>query len=352
MAGRVRVEVASVIGTSFTRREERARRTTVKLHHEPVLASRVLEGWASPSAVRLVDGTVGRAGHSLVLLSERPEVRLLCVDRDREAVEAARRRLEGFGDRVKVVHGSFADLPRLLRDWEKGGMKEATAVDGILLDLGVSSPQIDDPSRGFSLRGEGPLDFRFDREQGESAAEWIAGAGTEELARVLREYGEVPSARRVASAIVEARRAEPLSTTASLRRAIEGVLSHRGEGIEKSLARVFQAIRIRVNDELGELEKFLAALPSLLSRGGRVAIVSFHSLEDRLVKHAFREAARDCVCPSEIPACVCGGGKAWLRVLTPRAVRATPEEIGRNPRARSARLRVAERVQARGEELG
>jgi 16S rRNA (cytosine1402-N4)-methyltransferase len=351
MVGRVRVEVPRVIGTSFTRREERAGRTTMKLHHEPVLASRVLEWWASPSAERLVDGTVGRAGHSLMLLSERPEVKLLCVDRDLEAVEAARRRLEGFGDRAKVVHGSFAELPRLLSTWETGGAKAHTPVDGILLDLGVSSPQIDDPSRGFSLRSEGPLDFRFDQSRGESAADWIEHADPEELAKVLREYGEVPSARRVAGAILEARQVERLSTTASLRRAVEGALVRRGEPLEKSLARVFQAIRIRVNDELGELQKFLAALPSLLAPEGRVAIISFHSLEDRLVKHAFREAARDCVCPKEIPICMCGGGKAWLRVLTPRAVRATQDEIARNPRARSAKLRVAERTRARGEDL-
>jgi 16S rRNA (cytosine1402-N4)-methyltransferase len=298
-----------------------------------------VELWVSPAADRVVDGTVGRAGHSLALLETHPGVELLALDRDPEAVAVAERRLAAFGDRVRVRHGSYADLGLHLAEW--GG-----PADGILLDLGVSSPQIDDPERGFSTRLDGPLDMRFDRSQGEPAASWLARVEADELMRVLRELGEEPRARQVARAIVEAREAAPIDTTERLREVVERVAGRRGEPRSKSLARVFQAIRIAVNGELDALDRFLRGVRDWLAVDGRVVIVSFHSLEDRRVKRAFREAARDCVCPPELPRCACGGGRAWLEPLTPRALIAAPAEIEANPRARSARLRAARRVRA------
>ena len=332
-----------MLGSSIQAAAPAVRRVTVTLHHEPVLRDRVVELWAPPAAERVVDGTVGRAGHSLSLLGARPDVQLLALDRDREAVEFVDRRFTGFGERAEVEHASYAELPRVLaeRGWAD--------VDGILLDLGVSSPQLDDPDRGFSTRFDGPLDLRFDRTSGPTAAEWIAGVEPEELTRALREFGEEPRARRVAAAILEARGDDPILTTGRLREVVEGVAGRGREPSSKSLARVFQAIRIAVNEELAQLDHFLEVLPSLLAPGGRIAIISFQSLEDRRVKQAFREAARDCVCPPDLPTCACGGGRAWLSVLTRRPLTASDAEIAMNPRARSARLRVAERVRTREE---
>ena len=310
----------------------------MRLHHVPVLRDAAVEYWATAGARCLVDGTAGRAGHSLTLLGERDDVRLLAVDRDPEAVDFVSRRLSGFGDRAVALRGSYADLPRLLRERGEG------PVDGILLDLGVSSPQIDDPERGFSTRHDGPLDLRFDRTGGPSAAEWLAQADLENLVRVLRNYGEEPRPTAVARAILDARDAGELETTTQLVRAIERVAGRRGDPPARAAARVFQALRIAVNGELDELDRFLDALPDLLAPGGRIVIISFHSLEDRRVKNAFRSAARDCVCPPELPACACGGNRAWLEVLTKRPVTASVEEIAANPRARSAKLRAAQRI--------
>jgi 16S rRNA (cytosine1402-N4)-methyltransferase len=284
----------------------------------------------------VVDGTAGRAGHSLSLLGVRPDVELLALDRDPEAVDAARRRLSGFGARAEVVHASFADLPDLLP--ERGG-----PVDGILLDLGVSSPQIDDPARGFSFRTDAPLDLRYDRGSGRSAAAWLAEVGPAELESALREWGEVPHARAVTRALVEARARERIETTSALARAVLPMAARPGEPRDKSLARVFQALRIAVNEELGELDRFLAALSGMLAPGGRIVVLSYHSLEDRRVKRAFQDGTRDCVCPPELPACACGGGRAWLEVLTRKPIVASAEEVRANPRARSVRLRAAER---------
>ncbi|MGQ0722580.1 MAG: 16S rRNA (cytosine(1402)-N(4))-methyltransferase RsmH [Candidatus Eiseniibacteriota bacterium] len=316
----------------------------MKLHHEPVLRDLTVGLWASPRAKRVVDGTAGRAGHSLSLLGLRSDVQLLALDRDPEAVDAAGRRLSGFGARAEVVHASFADLPALLA--ERGG-----PVDGVLLDLGVSSPQIDDPERGFSFRSDAPLDLRYDRGSGRSAAEWLAEVGAEELESALREWGEVPHARAVTRALLAARERESIDTTAALARAVMPAAGRPGEPRDKSLARVFQAVRIAVNDELGELDRFLAGLPDVLAPGGRVVVLSYHSLEDRRVKHAFQDAARDCICPSELPMCACGGARAWLEVLTRKPVGASPEEIRANPRARSVRLRAAERIAPAGKEI-
>jgi 16S rRNA (cytosine1402-N4)-methyltransferase len=332
-----------VQGTSFHAAVREKRNGFVIRHHEPVLRDVAVDLWAAADATRIVDGTVGRAGHSSSLLQRRPDVQLLAIDRDPTAVQAARERLAQYGERVRVIQGSFAAIESHLEAW---GTERA---DGILLDLGVSSPQIDDPERGFSTRLEGPLDLRFDRSQGEPASAWLARAPVAEIEKCLREFGEVPNARRAARVIERARREHPIETTQQLAEIVRGVAGRPGDPPAKSLARVFQALRIRINDELGEVDRFLAALPRVLAVGGRIVVISFHSLEDRRVKEAFQRAARDCICPPELPACACGGGRAWLRVLTRRPLVPDAVEIARNPRARSAKLRAAERVAARGE---
>ena len=325
-----------MIGTTVHRTTSITRGATVRLHHVPVLRDRAVEYWATAGAHRLVDGTVGRAGHSLTLLGERDDVQLLAVDRDPEAVAFVERRFAGFGDRARVIHGSYGDLEEHVAAW--GG-----PVDGILLDLGVSSPQIDDPGRGFSTRHDAPLDFRFDPTRGEAARDWLARVELPDLVRVLRDYGDEPHPTAVARAILAAREEGALDTTGQLATAIGRTAGRRRDPAAKAAARVFQAIRIHVNAELAELDRLLAGLRGLLAPGGRIVIISFHSLEDRRVKRAFREAARDCVCPPELPACVCGGRSAWLDVITRRPITATDEEVAANPRARSARMRVAER---------
>lgn len=327
-----------MLGTTVrvTMREKRT--GTMRLHHEPVLRDPVVDLWAPPNAKRVVDGTVGRAGHALSLLNVRSDVELLALDRDPEAVLACERRFAGFDSRARVLHGSYADLPDHLREvgW--------SAVDGILLDLGVSSPQLDDPARGFSMRENGPLDLRFDATTGESAAEWLARASASEIESALRTFGEEPQARRVARAIERSRVLEPIDTTFRLAAAVEAAAGRPGEPRAKSLARVFQALRLVVNDELGALDRFLGSLRSVLAPGGRVVVIAFHSLEDRPVKEAFTAAARNCLCPPELPACLCGGRNAWLQILTRRPLVADAAELARNPRSRSARLRAAERV--------
>lgn len=309
----------------------------MRLPHEPVLRDEALELWATPWARRIVDGTVGRAGHSLALLGARDDVRLLAIDRDPEAVDFVSRRFVGFGDRARVVHGSYADLPEHLARW--GG----ALADGILLDLGVSSPQLDDPARGFSYRADAPLDLRYDPRAGEPAARWLARAEPAELERVLRELGEEPRPRAVVRALVAARAAAPIGTTGRLREVVERVGGRPGEASAKSLARVFQALRLVVNGELEELDRFLVRLRECLAPGGRVVVLSYHSLEDRRVKHAFRDAAQACTCPPGLPVCACGGDHAWLEVLTPRPRRAAAAEVARNPRSRSVRMRAAQR---------
>ena len=317
-------------------------RTTVRLTHEPVLLEPAVTLWASPSARRVVDGTAGRAGHSLALLGYRDDIQLLALDRDPDAVAFVDRRFAGFGSRASVLHGSYGDLALHLDAWGGG------PADGILLDLGVSSPQLDDPARGFSTRADGPLDLRFDRGRGRTAAEWVGPVELDELTRALAEYGDVPRPRRVAAAIIEGREMAPIETTGQLRQLVEGVSRRPGDPAAKALARIFQALRIVVNDELAELDHFLAQLPRLLAPGGRSVILSFQSLEDRRVKRAFREAARACICPTELPACACGGNNAWLKELTRRPITADAAEIARNPRGRSVRLRAAERIAGEG----
>ena len=279
---------------------------------------------------RLVDATLGGGGHAEALLDAGAEV--IGVDRDPSAIAAARARLGGR-DRFRAVEGRAGELEALL------GPIGLLPVDGVLLDLGVSSPQLDTPSRGFSFQAGGPLDMRMARE-GETAAELIARLSEPELAAVLRDLGEEPFSRPIARALKHDLPTTTLAAVESVKRAVP----RRAWPSKVHVAtRTFQALRIAVNDELGELDRVLTALPRLLRIGGRAAVIAFHSLEDRAVKQAFRALEGRCTCPPGLPVCACGAQGAF-RVLTRRAVQASGAEVERNPRARSARLRAVERV--------
>jgi len=302
--------------------------------HVPVMVGEVVV-WLRPRpGACLVDATLGLGGHAAALLAAAPETHLLGLDRDPAALALARERLHAAADRVVVRQARFSELRTVLADvgWD--------GADAVLLDLGVSSLQLDERGRGFSFQGDGPLDMRMDPASEPSAAEIVNQWPERELARVIAEYGEEPRARAVARAITRAR---PLRTTADLAAVVGRVLGRGRPGLHPA-TRTFQAIRIAVNDELGELERFLSDGWSLLCPGGRLAVLAYHSLEDRRVKEAFRRWAADCVCPPRTPRCVCGWS-AKVRVLTRRPLRPSDAEIARNPRARSARLRVVERLE-------
>jgi 16S rRNA (cytosine1402-N4)-methyltransferase len=302
--------------------------------HVPVLLGEVV-AWLRPRpGACLVDATVGLGGHAAALLSAAPGALLLGLDRDPEALARTRARLAAHEQHLVLRRGSFADAAEAIKDcgWTEGA-------DAVLLDLGVSSLQLDDPDRGFSFRLDGPLDMRMDPAAPVDAAVVVNTWAEVDLARVIAEYGEEPRARSVARAIVRAR---PLATTADLARVVRGVVGAGRPGHHPA-TRTFQGIRIAVNEELGALDRFLAEGYALLRPGGRLAVLSYHSLEDRRVKEAFRRWAATCVCPPAIPRCVCGW-TAKVRILTPRPQRPTPGEVDRNPRARSAKLRVVERL--------
>jgi len=279
-----------------------------------------------------VDATVGAGGHAEALLDAGPRVRLLGLDRDPDALAAARVRLARFGERVALRRADLGDLDLVLSD--------DPAPAGVLADLGVSSMQLDRAERGFSFRRDGPLDMRMGR-SGRSAADVVATASVEELTRIFREFGEERMAGKIARGIVAERARGPITTTRQLARVVAEQKGSR-EKIDPA-TRVFQALRIEVNQELVALARFLAAAVARLQQGGRVAVISYHSLEDRIVKDTFRRESGVCLCPPRLPACVCGARKA-LEVLTRRPIRPSEAEIERNPRSRSARLRAAEKV--------
>jgi 16S rRNA (cytosine1402-N4)-methyltransferase len=289
--------------------------------------------WLAPARGGLfVDATVGAGGHAAALLEAGPDVRLVGIDRDPDALALARERLAGFGARVDLLPGNFGDLDEVL-----AGFPPA---DGILADLGVSSMQIDRAERGFSFRQDGPLDMRMGRE-GRTAADVVATASVEQLTRIFREYGEEWMAVKIARGIVAERAVGPITSTRQLARIVANAKSSR-EKIDPA-TRVFQALRIEVNQELLALSRFLAAAVERLNAHGRLAILSYHSLEDRMVKEAFRRDSGVCSCPPRLPTCVCGARRV-LRVLTRRPISATEAERLNNPRSRSARMRVAERL--------
>lgn len=306
------------------------------MKHDPVLLEPVLE-YLEPSRNdgTIVDATVGLGGHTEALLERHPDVRLIGIDRDPEALERSRERLSRFGDRVTLVRGRHESLIDILKQ------SGTPRISGLLADLGVSSMQLDDASRGFSFRFDAPLDMRMGSE-GRSAADLVNAMDERELATILREYGEEPMARRIARAIVEARGTAPIETTARLAEVIRSVKRARPHEIDPSTL-TFQALRIATNEELVGLDRFVDDAVSALESKARVAIISFHSLEDRIVKRAFRRLEGECTCPPNMPVCGCGA-KAIVKTLTRHPVTASEEEIQRNPRSRSAKLRVAEKL--------
>jgi len=308
--------------------------------HRPVMVAevvRLLLADRTGRPLRLVDLTLGDGGHAAALLEAAPAgSELLGIDRDAQAVARSRATLSRFGERVRTVHARFAELGAVLdeRRWDR--------IDAAVADLGVSSLQLDLPERGFSFRHAAALDMRMDPSRGETAAGLLERASCDELTTILRELGEEPRARAIARAIVRARdAAEAPLTTAALRAIVAGAAKSRERRAIDPATRTFQALRIAVNRELEELAALLVTLPGRLAPGGRVAILSYHSLEDRPVKQAFRGWSATCVCPPELPRCVCGG-VARARDLTRHALRPGDEEVAANPRARSARLRAIE----------
>ena len=307
--------------------------------HEPVLLAEVLAQLDPREAGRYLDGTVGAGGHAAAILERSaPDGRLLGLDVDPAALAIARRQLARFGDRAVLVRANFALCDVVARE------RRFLPVDGVLLDLGLSSIQLADEDRGFSFRSKGPLDMRADPELLRTAADIVNRAGEQELRRILAEYGEETEAARVAGAIARRRVKRPFETADDLARFVAGVKTRRPRGIEPA-TQVFQALRIAVNDELASLERGLAAAVAILRPGGRLAVISFHSLEDRVTKRFFARESRDCICPPHLPTCVCGH-RAGLRVVARRPITPDAAEVARNPRARSARLRVAEKLAA------
>lgn len=307
--------------------------------HLPVLGEEAVAALCPESAARVVDATFGRGGHARRILARLDEASaLLALDRDPAAVASGER---DFGDdpRFRIRRLPFSRLGEALREagWADG-------VDAILADLGLSSPQLDDPRRGFSFRAGGPLDMRMDPDAGAPASEWLATVAPAELERVLREYGEERFARRVARAIVAAREAGRLRTTEELAEVVRAAVPGRGEPGKDKATRTFQAIRMAVNAEPEELAAFLAAAVEGLRPGGRLVVIAFHSIEDRAVKEFIREEARDCVCPPDFPVCCCDK-VARLRPVG-KPLRPGAAECEANPRARSAIARVAERLAA------
>lgn len=302
--------------------------------HVPVLYDEVMVALRPAPGGRYLDGTLGAGGHAAGLLAaSAPDGRLLGLDRDPAAVAYAARRLAEYGERAVLVAGSLGDMAEL------APAHGFAVVDGVLLDLGLSSRQLADAGRGFSFLHDGPLDMRFDTSGGQTAADLINNLSAEELADIFFRYGEERQSRRIARLIVAHR---PLTTTTELATLIAQEARHSGRPGRHPATKVFQALRIAVNGELDEIARGLSGAVKLLRPGGRLAVISFHSLEDRLVKQFMREAARECVCPPQQPVCTCGAQPA-LRLVARKAIQAGDAETAANPRSRSARLRVAEK---------
>lgn len=310
-----------------------------EFQHKPVLLQECIDGLnIRPEGIYL-DGTLGRAGHSREIAKRLTTGRLICVDRDQAALDAAQERLADCMDRVTLVHSNFSRVAEILDELS------IDAVDGMLFDLGVSSPQLDDGSRGFSYMADAPLDMRMDRSEGLSAAVVVNEWSQEMLRRILWQYGEERYAGNIAAAIVRRREERPVATTLELVDIIKSAMPAKALREKQHPAkRSFQAIRIAVNDELAAVEQMVQQAVPRLNKGGRLAVITFHSLEDRLVKVGLAPFAKGCDCPRDFPVCVCG--KVPLVKLIPRKpIVPSKEEIEDNPRARSAKLRVAEKLE-------
>ena len=309
-----------------------------EFHHVSVLLQECLDGLNIRPDGIYVDGTLGGAGHSFQIASRLTTGRLIGIDRDQVALEAASKRLAPYQDRVTLVHSNFCEIKEVLRELNIAG------VDGILLDLGVSSPQLDDGQRGFSYMSDAPLDMRMNRQEALSAYTVVNSWPREELKRILYDYGEERYAPQIASAICRRREEKPIETTLELVDVIRSAMPPAALREKQHPAkRSFQAIRIAVNDELGSVEKVMRDAIPCLNKGGRLAVITFHSLEDRIVKNAMAAASRGCTCPPEFPVCVCGK-KPMVKLVNRKPIVSGSEELEDNPRARSAKLRVCEKL--------
>ncbi len=306
--------------------------------HVSVLLKECIENLnIRPDGIYL-DGTLGMGGHSFEIASRLTDGRLICIDRDETAIERAGRRLAPFGERVTLVHGNFSDAASILESLHIEG------VDGMLFDLGVSSPQLDEAERGFSYMTQAPLDMRMDQESSLSAWDVVNTWDENRLVRILFDYGEERYARRIAGEILRHRAVRPIENTQELVDIIRAAMPAAALREKQHPAkRTFQAIRIAVNDELGAIASMMETAPDRLNPGGRLCVISFHSLEDRIVKSGIQTRERGCTCPREAPVCTCGF-KQTLRSVSRKPILPSKEEIEHNPRARSAKLRVAERV--------
>ena len=306
--------------------------------HRPVLLDECIEGLRIRPGGLYLDGTLGRAGHSREIARRLDTGRLVCIDRDQAALDAAQDRLAGCLDKVELIHGNFGDLAELLDGRGLGPF------DGMLFDLGVSSPQLDDPERGFSYMHDAPLDMRMDRSEALTAAIVVNEWPQEELKRILWQYGEERYAPQIAGAIARRRADKPIGTTLELVEVIRGAMPAQALREKQHPAkRSFQAIRIAVNDELAAVDRMLQAAVPRLSPGGRLAVISFHSLEDRIVKNELAAFARGCTCPPDFPVCVCGK-TPQVRLVNRKPILSGEAELNENPRARSAKLRLAEKL--------
>ncbi len=309
-----------------------------KFHHVSVLLNECIDGLNIKPDGIYVDGTLGGAGHSSQIAARLTTGRLIGIDRDPVALKAAGERLAPYADRVTLVHSNFCDMAQVLKDLNIPG------VDGILLDLGVSSPQLDDGARGFSYMADAPLDMRMNSGDSLSAETVVNTWSQEELKRILYNYGEERYAPQIASAICRRREEKPIKTTLELVDIIRSAMPAAALREKQHPAkRSFQAIRIAVNDELGAVEKIMEDAVDLLNPGGRLAIITFHSLEDRIVKNGMTQASKGCTCPPSFPVCVCGK-KPKVKLISRKPIVSGEEELEINPRARSAKLRVCERL--------
>ena len=311
---------------------------TTEAKHVSVLLNECIENLnIKPGGVYL-DGTLGLGGHSYQIASRLTTGRLICIDRDETAIERAGKRLAPFGDKVTLVHGNFSDAAQIIDSLGIPG------VDGMLFDLGVSSPQLDEIERGFSYMGDAPLDMRMDEGDSLTAYEVVNTWPEELLNRILWDYGEERYARRITRAILEHRAQKPIATTLELVEIIKGAMPAAALREKQHPAkRSFQAIRIAVNDELGAISQMMETAPDKLNKGGRLCVISFHSLEDRIVKSGIAARENGCTCPREAPICTCGFVQT-LKSVSRKPILPSAEELEQNPRSRSAKLRVAERV--------
>lgn len=301
-------------------------------YHVPVLYREVIDGLNIKKNGLIIDGTLGGGGHTELILSQNKSVKVIAFDRDSEAINFATKRLEKYKSRFSAVHSNFKNMVKVLKE-------KNIKADGVLLDLGVSSHQIDDPARGFSFRFDSALDMRMDTTDELTARDVVNHYKEEKLVQILSEYGEERYSKRVARGIVSAR---PINSTGELKRAVEDVVNKiNKKETASSVQRVFQAIRIEVNHELDNLYDLIVSLPEILNKGARIAIIAFHSLEDRIVKRAFSELTTECVCPPKIPVCVCGH-KRKASSITRKPITASEEELSHNSRSSCAKLRIVE----------